>query len=72
VLNDLQRLNGDSLTLTYWEYGSVKQMPIRIKVLYSSLRGYSIVRDGLPESEKPFHASASEALGMEILLRQKP
>jgi hypothetical protein len=72
VLNDLQRLNGDSLTLTYWEYGSVKQMPIRIKVLYSSLRGYSIVRDGLPESEKPFHASASEALGIEILLRQKP
>jgi len=72
VLNDLQRLNADSLTLTYWEYGSEKQMPIRIKVLYSSLRGYSIIRNGHPESEKPFHASASEALGLEILLRQKP
>lgn len=72
ILSDLQHLNGDSLTLTFWEYGAVKRKPIRIKVLYSSLRGYSIIRDGLPESEKPFHASASDAIGIDILLRQKP
>ncbi|MCU0394646.1 MAG: hypothetical protein MUF29_01955 [Chitinophagaceae bacterium] len=72
VLTDMQPVNSDSLCLTYWDYGAIKELTIRKKVLYSSLRGYTIIRPGPTRHEASLQATASASVGLDAVLRQMP